>query len=270
MIDSDLRLQISHDFRNFCLKNFLINLLFTIVLGRIVKKLKINSNANVHYKKLGFSSKQHERAIILPPNIFFTSFRSIPPSSVDTHRLYLEKENDPYDVVGYRIVDLNYIFGWITQLTLLHSRFCKQCKLIIYDEKCEAMISTLVIMCSTCKSFFSGKSENPANKYSIRKSLVWGTIGSGQTHKHTEELFAHLDMPFISNHTFNKDLEELHHVVKDAAKDSMKKARDEEKKLTTVKDANGIPVSRVIVDGGWPVRAYGNRYKSRSGSGKKH
>lgn len=130
------------------------------------------------------------------------------------------------------------------------------------------MISTLVLKCLTCDSIITGKTENPDQKHQIRKSAVWGTIAAGETYAHTQEFLAHLDIPFIANNTFNADMQEMNDIVQKAASDSMNQAVEEEKSLTKRYDAKGVAVSRVILDGAWPVRSYGGRYKSRSGGGK--
>lgn len=177
--------------------------------------------------------------------------------------------NDPnwFPIQGNRIVELDFVLSWALKLGSEHSKQCLDCRLVVTGENHSSMVSTIFITCNTCGQSFYGKTENPLREHQIRKSAVWGSVVSGGTHHHAEEFLAHMDVPFLSHHTYNRDLEVMNAAVKVAADRSTSRAVIEEKAMCTTFDRQGIPVSKVILDGGWPVRSYGNRYKSRSGAG---
>uniref|UniRef100_A0A8D8NU20 (northern house mosquito) hypothetical protein n=1 Tax=Culex pipiens TaxID=7175 RepID=A0A8D8NU20_CULPI len=128
------------------------------------------------------------------------------------------------------------------------------------------MLSIFLVRCKTCGKRFTVRTENPEHKDSIRKSAVWATIAAGETHSHSEEFLAHMNIPFMCFSAFESTEHCIYDIVQPLSAKIMEEAIEEEKKLAKFHDEDGTPSTTVIVDGSWPVRSYGSKYSSRSGA----
>lgn len=183
-----------------------------------------------------------------------------------THPLIDFHNSTWHTIEGTRIVDINYVMQWMCAVYPFHRQSCENPEFNVVSESNRCMVSTITLQCKTCKAMFSGKTENPNQDQQIRRSCVWATITSGETHAHAEEFLAHIGIPFMCFEAFEKTEHAMYDIVKHRAEESMVRAIEEEKSLCTEFDELGVPCTRAYLDGSWPIRSYGNKYQSRSGA----
>lgn len=102
----------------------------------------------------------------------------------------------------------------------------------------------------------------------VNKAAVLGTTSVGTGFYNLEEICAHLDIPCMSDKTFdknNKDLQKdwwqlAQHHTDEALKEEIRLA-----KAANEVDAKGNALIVVITDGSWGKRSYGKGYSSLSG-----
>ncbi|XP_046395536.1 uncharacterized protein LOC124162886 [Ischnura elegans] len=98
--------------------------------------------------------------------------------------------------------------------------------------------------------------------------MVTSTICIGQGYSQMAEMSAVLDMPCMSNSTYQKTQQIISSAVHDVAWDLMKKASEQEAELAIQAgeiDKNGVPLITVVADGSWGRRSYKTNYNSLSG-----
>lgn len=169
-------------------------------------------------------------------------------------------------VNGNRIIEPDYFLRCIFGLVNNHLETCPKPNFVLESESYKAMLSIFLVRCKTCGKRFTVRTENPEHKDSIRKSAVWATIAAGETHSHSEEFLAHMNIPFMCFSAFEATEHCIYDIVQPLSAKIMEEAIEEEKKLAKFHDEDGTPSTTVIVDGSWPVRSYGSKYSSRSGA----
>lgn len=162
-------------------------------------------------------------------------------------------------IKGNRMVDVDYLLRWLLSLTNQHYKNCDRPSFTLVDEKFKFMVSIIYLFCETCKKTFKGKTENPTNPGILRKSIVWSVVASGETHAQAEELFAHMGSRFMCFESFMKTEHDMFDTVVERAKKSMNKAVQEEINLADEFDDNGVPYTKIFLDGSSPIRSYGGR-----------
>lgn len=162
-------------------------------------------------------------------------------------------------IEGNRMVDVDYLLRWVLALTNKHKEDCDQPNFSLVEEKFSCMVSTIFLLCKTCNNIFKGKTENPTNPGSLRRSTVWSVVTSGETHAHAEEFFALMGSPFMCFSSFIKTEHEMYDKVEEMAQKSMEQAIEEEKILADEHDENGTAYTKVFLDGSWPKRSYSGK-----------
>lgn len=114
--------------------------------------------------------------------------------------LYIEKNADIEEspIHGNRIVDLAYVLSWSIKLQYEHSQKCTSGRLYVDKEirKNLGLVSRIVFKCTMCSSISEYFTEDPKRKKStINYGAVWGTMATGSTYGHLEELLSCIDIP---------------------------------------------------------------------------
>lgn len=111
-------------------------------------------------------------------------------------------------VTGNRIVDIGFLLERTIELAEKHARSCTSGKLSIDQETRSGLFSTFMYKCNMCDKTMTCSTEDP-KKPSINTGAVWGTLASGSTYKHTEELLSVMNIPPLSNKMFYVIQEDL-------------------------------------------------------------
>lgn len=113
---------------------------------------------------------------------------------------------------------------------------------------------------STCERDMEGSNVN--------KAAVLGITTTGSGFYNLEEFCSHLDIPCMSDKTFQKNNKELQGNWWQLAQDQVSAALNEEIRLAKLSgdvDSKGNALIIVITDGSWGKRSYGKGYSSLSG-----
>lgn len=192
-------------------------------------------------------------------------FFRIPSRAIKTSHFSVE-DDEWQSISGRRLVDIDHYLRCIFGLFTIHLQLCPTPDFIIVEESYRAMISTVLIKCKTCDKLYTVNSENTNTHHSTKKAAVWGTLASGSSFAHTEELFAYMGVPFMSFQTYQKTEHMIYDIVKPHAENRMKHAVELEKQAAPERDEDGVPMTTIYFDGSWPLRSFGNNYHSQSGA----
>lgn len=102
----------------------------------------------------------------------------------------------------------------------------------------------------------------------INLPIVASTVYNGQGYSSIEQFSASLNMPCMSNPTYQKLHEEVGVKMKSIAWDATEEAAREEAKIAYENgdiSKDGIPMISVVVDGAWSKRSYRSNYNALSG-----
>lgn len=111
-------------------------------------------------------------------------------------------------------------------------------------------------------------SECPNNPLPINFAMVTSTINTGQGFSSLEQFAATLNMPCISNPTYQKLHEEVGNQIKGISWEATEEAAKEEAQLAYDNgdiSTDGIPMISVVCDGAWSKRSYKSNYNALSG-----
>ncbi|XP_044271957.1 uncharacterized protein LOC123015933 [Tribolium madens] len=183
---------------------------------------------------------------------------------IEEERVTIEA-NQEYRMEGQRIVAIQ---DFINSLKLLgdHNKdmACTLSNMIVQKEIRNGLESTLIFKCNMCNKVKSIQTNNTANETS-----VIGIMNIGSGYSHLEQLTSAMDIPCMSNATYQKIQNRVCDSWEEAALESMIEAGQEEKRLAIengdVTD-NGIPYITVVCDGSWAKRSYRTNYNSLSGA----
>lgn len=117
---------------------------------------------------------------------------------------------------GHRIVDLDYILQWAIPFQQDHSQSCKDGRILLKSEDRVGMglDTCLIFGCTVCEKTFRKYSADPMKKSGVNYGFVWGTLSTGSTFGHPEELLSVMDIPTMSQYNFQKIERELGEVSK--------------------------------------------------------
>lgn len=187
-----------------------------------------------------------------------------------THHLTMKKNCAWVPLEGHRLVEINYVLGWALKVGTYHAKQCS--KVDIYPEEEAnsryAMSKRVVVKCGGCGVRFSGSYTNPNNTNRLARTLVLGTLLTGQTYSSTKGLLAPLGVSMMAESTFYKFEPMLDEPLQQMFEESCDVAREEEKDLAEAEgrlNEDGIPLVAVSQDGAYSKRSYGTRYSADSG-----
>lgn len=154
-----------------------------------------------------------------------------------------KRHSGPYDC---SFIDMEYIsevnYGFLSIFTFK----CKICKVI-----------------TKLRSEYVHHSERHINKAAVNACQA---IGIG--HTQLVEFSGFLDLPTLSSSCFLRVQSEIADIVHAIARDEMKKAGKEERRLSIESgsvDVDGTPTITVVADGQWSKRSYKTKYDALSG-----
>ncbi|KAL4083865.1 hypothetical protein QTP88_029181 [Uroleucon formosanum] len=155
-------------------------------------------------------------------------------------------------VSGRRIVNIQHIFNTIAKIKH-HPFYCTEFHFI----------------CEICYKKEVVRTEPFTDELApINLAIVASTVHNGQGYSNIEQFSASLNMPCMSNPTYQKLHEEVGEKMKCIAWDATEEAAKEEAKITLENgdvSKDGIPMISVVVDGAWSKRSYRSNYNALSG-----
>lgn len=146
---------------------------------------------------------------------------------------------------------------------------CSFSNLRLIKEIQLGFLSEFHFICELCHKKEIIRSEPSTNELlPINLAVVASTVHNGQGYTNIEQFAASLNMPCISNPTYQKLHEKVGEQMKCIAWEATEKAAEEESRLAYENgdvSKNGIPMISVVVDGAWSKRSYRSNYNALSG-----
>ncbi|XP_044760382.1 uncharacterized protein LOC123317835 [Coccinella septempunctata] len=160
---------------------------------------------------------------------------------------------------GRRIVNIGHILFEYEKI-IRHSERCTMGRMAFVKETRFGLISRLHFFCDNCDESMI-LCTDPSNKDNdLSSAVVWGNLSIGIGKNQCKELFAVMDIPFMTQKTFIRKTCQIKKIWERKMLENMLQASEEEKKIAIEKgniNADGTPFITVIVDGGWCKRSYG-------------
>lgn len=179
-----------------------------------------------------------------------------------------------YPLCGRRIINIEYFLKSLQSIK--HDLFdCNIQNLILKSEFKRGFFSEFNFECNLCKKKETIYSESPNLKesMSVNNAIVTATINTGQGYSNLEQFSAILDMPCMSNKTYQKHHEYIAKQTEKIAWESIELAGKEEARLAIENgevNEDGIPLITVVADGAWSKRSYKHNYNALSGVVSSH
>ncbi|KAI5631791.1 yqaJ-like viral recombinase domain-containing protein [Phthorimaea operculella] len=187
--------------------------------------------------------------------------------------LVIEPELQPDEdelLVGRRLVDVDYLFKQLQDISEHGPLGCNLKCLRIASEFRKGLDSNLTFKCSMCALKFDvslvQKEETGMN---VNQQIVSGVMSCGSGHSHLQTITAAVALPGISPEFYSSVHDQVCDWWETAAAHCMSEAVKEEAEYAmSVGNVNkdGVPLIPVSVDGCWSKRSYGKGYSALSGA----
>lgn len=175
--------------------------------------------------------------------------------------------NSP-ELQGRRFVDIGHIFKSIQ--CIRHEGFdCTFSNLYFVKENRKGYFSQFIFKCKMCCKIevISSEPENTST-IKINTAIVSSVVNTGQGYAQLEQFSAILNMPCMTNTTYQKEHEIISGYIETTMWQSIEMAGKEEAKMAIERgDVNkdGVPLITVVADGAWSKRSYKSNYNALSG-----
>lgn len=170
-------------------------------------------------------------------------------------------------MTGRRIVDINLLFEQIEHASS-HSSTCNFQDLVLMKETKRGLNSIFEFHCTSCGEIQRIESNPKKSPIGVNEAAILGINAIGLGMYHIEEFCAHLNVPTMSNNTYDNLCKKQNKDWWDLAKKSALDALHEEIRLARENnevDSAGNALITIMCDGSWPKRSYGRNFTSLSG-----
>lgn len=166
-------------------------------------------------------------------------------------------------------MDIKHLFNSIKNIK--HSPFgCTFQNLNLINERKNGFFSEFIFKCDFCNKIdiITNEPKSTDNSLSVNTAIVMATINTGQGFTQLDTMAAFLNMPSMSNMTYQKMHLDISNHTEVTAIEAMTLAGIEETEIAK-KEGNvnesGVPLITVIADGAWSKRSYKSGYNALSG-----
>lgn len=166
-------------------------------------------------------------------------------------------------------MDIKHFFNSLKNIK--HNPFsCTFQNLNLINERKNGFFSEFIFKCDFCNKIdiISNEPKTTDISLSINTAIVMATINSGQGFAQLDTMAAFLNMPSMSNMTYQKLHLNVSNHTNDTAIEAMILAGNEEAEIAKKEgnvNENGVPLITVIADGAWSKRSYKSGYNALSG-----
>lgn len=119
-----------------------------------------------------------------------------------------------------------------------------------------------------CKIEVISSEPEISSTIKINTAIVSSAVNTGQGYAQIEQFSAILNMPCMSNSTYQKEHDILSGYIETTMWESIDMAGKEEAKMAIERgdvNKNGVPLITVVADGAWSKRSYKSNYNALSG-----
>lgn len=174
-----------------------------------------------------------------------------------------------YTISGKRIIDASFFFEQLKEMNSHDPFGCTFSDMDIVSEDLRGLRSGIKFKCRMChvmKTVWT--SRHPGTESNLNTEAVIAIMSIGGGYSNLVELCSSMDIPSMSQTTYNKEHSKVCDAWEIAALKSMEDAAAEEKQLAIDRgdvDIEGVPYFAVVADGSWAKRSYKTNYSSLSG-----
>lgn len=183
-------------------------------------------------------------------------------------------KNEKIRINGRRIVEMDFFFQQLKQISLHNFGRCPFKSIEIRKEIRNGLRSKIVLRCNTClKNFLlrTSQDENTMESMCLNSTAVLATNMIGIGFSQFEQFTSVLDVPVMSSGTYKKLNDKIGQFWEETSEECMKQAAEEERKIAIergqIDEEDGIPYITVIADECWSKRSYNRNYTALSGVG---
>ncbi|XP_046961250.1 uncharacterized protein LOC124530923 [Vanessa cardui] len=170
--------------------------------------------------------------------------------------------------IGRRIINVSYFLEKLYEISNHGPLDCGLTCIEKVSEKLHGLSSIFTFLCKMCnRKFVIGNDDD--NCLPINTCVVAGIISIGCGHSQLQELSSAMNLPMMSQKTYQTNHKLLSQNWQQLAQQSMEQAAEEEKKMAIVDGRvtkNGTPVIDVVADGVYGKRSYKKNYSALSGA----
>jgi len=173
------------------------------------------------------------------------------------------------EIQGRRFIDIGHLFKSIQRIR--HEPFdCTFADLDLVKEIRKGYFSKFIFKCKICckMEVISSEPEEKSSALKINTAIVSSVVNTGQGYAQLEQFSAILNMPCMTNSTYQKEHEIISGYIETTMWQSLEMAGKEEAKMAIERgdvDKNGVPLITVVADGAWSKRSYKSNYNAISG-----
>lgn len=172
-------------------------------------------------------------------------------------------------IEGRRIVDINHFFEQIFAMATHPPFDCTISDMDIISEQRNGLKSKILLRCKMCRIEKAVDLISDSNDaMDINSALVLGTVSTGTGYTGANELFSVLNVPFMTDVTYQRHHENVGDIIHEISWKSMEEAAKEEARLARESgevNENDVPMIAVVADGAWSKRSYSTNYDASSG-----
>ncbi|XP_074035211.1 uncharacterized protein [Leptinotarsa decemlineata] len=166
------------------------------------------------------------------------------------------------------IFDIEHLFAQIFSDRKHEPFSCDLTDMVPIRETRKGLFSSFLLKCKMCcliQTITTERSE--CTEMDINSGLAVAAISTGVGFSQLDEIAATVNMPMVTNKTFNKYHDKVSDVLRKSTWDSMQEAAEEEANLARDVgdiDNDGVPCITVVTDGAWSKRSYYVNYDALS------
>lgn len=183
--------------------------------------------------------------------------------------LFLFSSSTGISLQGRRLVDIGYLLKQIAEISKHPPFDCTFSDMYPIHEYKMGLKTKITLVCKMCNIEKTiHLIEETEREMDINSVLALATVSTGSGYSTVNELLSVLNIPFMSNSTYQQHHENVADIIEDTAWQVMQEAGQEEARIAQELgevDESGIPMITVVADGAWSKRSYSVNYNASSG-----
>lgn len=194
-------------------------------------------------------------------------------NAVERTPVYIESnsisEETQFSLEGLRLINVKHFIDELIRIANhCPAMGCTLSNMQPIKESRHGLLSTIHFKCTMCNLVESVTTDNDICG-NVNTNIVIGTLGAGTGYTQSSQILSAANIPPMPISVYKKEHKRVCRGWEIAAKESMRQAAEEERRLAL--DAgdvsvDGTPMITVICDGNWAKRSYRKNYNSLSGT----
>lgn len=170
---------------------------------------------------------------------------------------------------GRRLADIGYLLKQLAEISKHPPFDCTFSDMYPIHEYKMGLKTKIILACKMCNIEKTiNLIEETDGEMDINSILALATVSTGSGYSTVNEMLSVLNVPFMSNSTYQQHHENVADIIEETAWKVMEEAGQEEARMAQELgevDESGIPMITVVADGAWSKRSYSVNYNASSG-----